>query len=73
MEKLSLQKVVLVTYESWPFTKASYNSNLTRKIIIMFIGVWDRCSRMGGGYGTFNRRGDCTYAWRFTWIELLEN
>lgn len=19
----------------------------------MFIGVWDRCSRMGGGYGTF--------------------
>lgn len=39
----------------------------------MFIGVWDRCSCMGGGYGTFNRRGDCTYAWRFTWIELLEN
>ena len=34
MEKLSLQKVVLVAYESWPFTKASYNSNLTRKILL---------------------------------------
>lgn len=47
MEKLSLQKVVLVTYESWPFTKASYNSNLTRKILLFSKGfgigvpVWE--------------------------------
>ena len=46
MEKLSLQKVVLVTYESWPFTKASYNSNLTRKILFskgfgIGVPVWE--------------------------------